>query len=43
MIRKDNGQVIKVNENLQIIWYDNQKIKEEDLRDLKDRAIVLNL
>ena len=32
--RKDDGQVITFSEDLQIIWFDNKKIKDEDMMDL---------
>ena len=33
--RKDDGQVIKVSDDLQIIWFDKNKVKDEDMNDLQ--------
>jgi len=41
--RKDDGQVIKVDEDLQVIWYDKYKVEQEDLQDLEERGIIINL
>ena len=39
--RKDDGQVIQVDENLEIIWYN--EISAQDLEDFKNKGIKINL